>query len=360
MRYKLYTKTEKAWDAMFSSIQKAKSSILLEMYIFSDDTAESHDFMNILCEKARMGLKVKLVLNSFKSLNVISSQSITDLRNAGAEVLFFKNLLRYTHRKILIIDEKIAFLGGINIYKFFKKWQDLQIKMEGKVVKHVLQSFARIYKFSGGNDQFVLKHEKELKTPKGKVRFIEHLPPKNSFRMGKFYKDKIKSARKKILIVTPYLMPNGWMMRGLKNALKRDVEVEIIMPRFTSNPKVANVPNYIYMHKLWKHGAKIFLTKEMTHSKMMIVDEEEGILGSQNIDLLSFDFNMESGISFEDPSMISELQNIILEWKKDAVLYSPEMRSILIHNYFSDNLLDFSFNVFEKILKVFNRFTKVF
>lgn len=351
MRYKIYTKTEKAWDAMFQAISKAKSSILFEMYIFVDDTSDTHDFIEIFKEKALSGVKVKVIFDSFGSK--ITENSIKKLRDAGVELFFFKTLFRTTHRKILIIDERIAFIGGINIKKFFKKWDDLLIKMEGKIIKHILRSFTQIYKSCGGKDQFVLKYDKDLEVSKGKVRFFEHFPPKNSFRLNKYYRDKIENAREKILISTPYFMPNHWLVKALKRASKRGVKVEIIMPRFASNPKIANLPNYFYMQKLYKYGINFFLTRDMNHSKIMLVDEYEGIIGSQNIDILSFDFNMESGVFFTEPGLIKELIQITKDWKENSTPYSPKMRN----THLLDIFYDFCFGTFEQAVKFFNKFT---
>ncbi|MEK7071934.1 MAG: phospholipase D-like domain-containing protein, partial [Patescibacteria group bacterium] len=135
------------------------------------------------------------------------------------------------------------------------------------------------------------------------------------------------------------------------------VEVEIIMPRFALHPVATNIPNYFYMHKLYKHGVKFFLTKGMNHSKIMLVDGHEGILGSQNVDILSFDFNMESGVFFTDPGLIRELYQITEDWKKDSVIYSPQMREKYL-NYLLDHFLNFSFNFFEQAVKYFNKLTR--
>ncbi len=351
MRYKIYTKNESAWDSMFQAISRAESSILFEMYIFVDDTSDTHDFIEILSQKARSGLKVKIVFDSFGS--EVSEKSIKKLKDAGVELFFFSALFRHTHRKILIIDEHVAFVGGINIKKFFKKWNDLLIRVEGKIVKHVLKSFAKVYKDCGGKDQFVLKYDKKLHIQKGKVWFFEHFPPRNSFRLSKYYSSKIENAHQKILIITPYFMPNHWLIKALKKASKRGVKVEIILPLIAVHPKIANVPNYFYMHKLSKHGVKFFLTREMNHSKIMLVDDKEGVLGSQNIDILSFDLNMESGIFFTDSVLIKELSAIAESWKIDSVPYSPKMRNTNLFDHF----LDFCFGLFEQAIKLFNSFT---
>lgn len=350
MRYKIYTNTEKAWDAMLGSIQQAKSSIFFEMYIFSDNTKESHDFVEVLSEKARHGVSVKMIVNSGMSL---SKEALSKLKDSGVELFFFNRLLRYTHRKVLVIDEKVAFIGGMNIDKFFTKWQDLQLRVEGKIVNHMMRSFARLYKKLGGRDLLVIKHDKIRLLQKGKVFFFEHFMHTGSFRLSKYYKDKIDHAQEKILIITPYFVPNRWLLVALRKAAERGVAVEIVMPKKTTNPKIANLPNYLNMNKLYPSGIRFFLTSGMLHSKIMLVDGVEGILGSQNLDVFSFELNMESGIFFTDKKLIDNLYEVAENWKKDSVMFTPKMR----HNFFLDQLVDFTMSAFEYILKFFNLFT---
>jgi len=351
MRYKIYTSNEKAWDAMLTAIRRAKNSIFFEMYIFVDDTHDTHDFIETLRQKASSGVKVKMIFDSFGS--EITDTSIKKLKEAGVEILFFNRLFRHTHRKMLIIDEKTVFIGGTNIKKFFKKWNDFLVRMEGKIVEYILRSFAHAYKNCGGKDLLVLKHDKTLHIQKGKVWFYEHSPFRGAFRLNKYYRNKIENAHDKILIITPYLMPNRWLIKALKRASKRGIKVEIIIPRVATHPKMANIPNYFYMHKLYKYGISFFLTNEMNHSKIMLVDDSEGILGSQNIDILSFELNMESGVFFTEPNLITELNQVVEIWKKDSVAYSPKMRS----THLFDHFLEFCFGMFEHAVKFFNKIT---
>ncbi|MBI4993789.1 hypothetical protein HZC33_02425 [Candidatus Wolfebacteria bacterium] len=141
--YKFYTTSESAWAAMLKDIKAAKKSIYLEMYIFVDNTS-GYNFFEILKQKADEGVKVKIIIDSFGS-SELSQKMIDELRKVGAEVLFFSYWFERIHKKILIIDENIVFLGGVNIHKFFRKWNDLQIRLEGSIAKYSLRSFARIY-----------------------------------------------------------------------------------------------------------------------------------------------------------------------------------------------------------------------
>ena len=119
MKYRLYTTSQKAWDGMFQAMTLAQKSIYLEMYIFLDDTQATHNFLGLLKEKARAGLEVVIIADSYGSAS-LRGTPVNELKAAGVEFIFFSHWLRRTHRKMLIIDNKIAFIGGVNIKEKIK------------------------------------------------------------------------------------------------------------------------------------------------------------------------------------------------------------------------------------------------
>ena len=155
MRYRFYTTSKKAWDGMFKAISEATESIYLEMYIFLDDTKITHDFLGMLKSKALSGVEVVIIADAYGSRE-LKSTAIAELKASGIEFIFFSHWLRHTHRKFLIIDHKIAFLGGVNIEEKIRNWRDLQIRLKGKIVKPILKSFAYAYKMSGGKKISIL------------------------------------------------------------------------------------------------------------------------------------------------------------------------------------------------------------
>ncbi len=327
MKFKFYTKTEAVWDAMLEAIAGAKRSVYMEAYILENDTEERYDFFRKLEKKAKEGVKIKVIADSFGS-SELKTDAVNGLRESGVEFLYFNHLFRSTHRKILIIDERVVFTGGVNIGKFFKKWHDLQVRFTGKtIVKKILSSFARIYYDCGGHDPEVLGFRKISFARKGKVRLLEHWAGSESFEFKRFYLKNITDARESISLVTPSFIPHRWMREALRNAVSRGVNVEIILPKNAINPSIANLPNYRYMAKLHPYGIKFYLTSEMIHSKTMLVDKRFGVIGSQNLDIFSFDLNIEVGVCSEDPKFISELLETISSWKKMAVSFDPKMKS---------------------------------
>ena len=308
---------------MIEAIAGAQKSIFIEMYIFVDNTAR-HDFYKILEEKAKKGLKVKVIIDSFGS-NELSQKTIDRLKSAGVELLFFSYWLRHTHKKILIIDEKIAFLGGVNIHKLFQKWSDLQMRFTGPIVKNVIRSFAKSYDKCGGADSDILiyRNRKNIFN-KTKLRFLGHQQAKGKNPLARHYKKRLESAKKSIIIVSPYFAPRRWLMGVLHQAVLRGISVEILLPRQTDHWIFDRV-NYFYISKFHNLGVKFYLKNEMLHAKAMMIDGSEGMIGSQNIDPFSFDYNLEAGAFFRDEKMVKDLEKIIAGWKKSSIIFTPEM-----------------------------------
>lgn len=343
MRYKLYTTSHEAWDAMLAAIESAQKSIYMEMYIFLDDTQESHDFIGKLVGKAKNGLRVVLVADAFGSKE-ISRETIVLLKESGVEFLFFSHWLRHIHRKLLIVDEQIAFMGGVNIGKRFTHWNDLQMKLEGIVAKTLLKSFAYTYEMAGGKEQKILDYKNKKIASRVKYLLIEHWPIKNIFSLKKHYVENVTKARKSIKIVTPYFTPPRWLMSLLDDALRRGVEVDVLVPR-EADMKIMNDINYHYMRNCPK-GIRFHLSHTMVHAKVLMIDEEICLLGSQNVDLASFSINAEIGMFFKNKRLISEVAHTINEWEKESTLFEPMQYKM----HFKDYLLLVLSKIFWPIL----------
>lgn len=324
MQYAFYTTSEEAWDAMLEAISAARKFIYLEMYILADNTPD-HGFFEILKRKAQEGVKVKIIIDSVGSKS-LKSHTIKDVRATGAELLFFSYWLQRTHKKILIVDEKIAFVGGVNIHKTFRKWNDLQMRVSGRIVKSIIRSFARTYAMCRGTDAHVLAWDKK-KTVFGKTKLwiFEHWQGDERREIKNQYQESIASALKNITIVTPYLVPYRWLSGSLHQAILRGVTVEILLPEYTDHWAMDRM-NYFYMYHLRKLGVQFYLSKGMNHAKAMLIDDTEGLVGSHNIDPLSFRYNMEVGVFFKKGKMVKELREIIEEWKSKSVVFDPSTK----------------------------------
>lgn len=321
MKHRLFTTSEKAWEAMQIAIAEAKTSVYLEMYIVSDDTS-GHNFLRALEEASKRGVHVVAILDLFGSFT-LDSDIVLRLRNAGAEVLFASFFFQRMHRKVLIIDESVAFVGGVNVGKSYARWKDLQVEIRGPVVETVLRSFARSYRNCGGKGLLAKIELKAGPIRKAKMWFIDHGIGVRRAQLRKHYMERLRNAKKSIVLVTPYLLPPRWLYAELHQALIRGVSVEILLPGSTDHKFVDGV-NETFAATIAELGAQCYFMRGMNHAKVMMVDGAEGTIGSQNLDFLSFNWNIEAGVFFHEPEMVRDVLGIIEEWKKGATIVRKE------------------------------------
>jgi len=181
-------------------------------------------------------------------------------------------------------------------------------------------AFAKVYEEGGGKDKIVLAKNEPIVLDKTRTWLVEHFPIKKKFNLKKIYKKHLREAEKEIILVTPYFMPKRWLSGALHQAVLRGVRVDILVPKNTDFFLTDRV-NYFYMFKLSKLGINFYLESHMNHAKTTIIDGKEGIVGSNNLDFLSFELNSEVGIFFKDASAVRRLSDIVKEWKRGAVLF---------------------------------------
>lgn len=341
MRYKFYTTSDKAWDGIMFAINQAQQSVYIEMYIFLGDTQQTHDFFGKLKEKALAGMEVVLVLDAYGS-SELQNTTIQDLRAAGVELLFFSRWLRRTHRKLAIIDNKIAFIGGVNIENKIRNWQDLHLRLGGKIIKPLLRSFAYTYQQCGGKNNNILRNSQLPLVKKIKSWVIDtwEIGDKR-YRLNNYYLAKLTEATTSIKIVTPYLLPPRWVMKALDDAVVRGVKVEIIIPSNTDIKSLNNI-NYFNACRLAVVGVKFYFTPQMNHAKVMLIDDREALVGSQNLDILSFGVNAEIGVFFQQKHAVASLGRIIDKWQHESMQPDLSFKRLSL----SQRLLMFIFKTF--------------
>ncbi len=331
MAFNLYTNSQSAWRAMFDAIHDAQKSVYLEMYIFSDDTKATHNFVDLLCSKAQAGVRVIMILDAIGSME-LSRNIIQTLRQAGVEVLFFRHWLHRTHRKLLIVDEVTAFLGGVNITQSAALWNDLQVRITGWSVRDLVDVFGKTYTLAGDTKSIFSPQNKLFKKLPVRKWLLDHTPLARRKVLKKYYTHKIKMAQKSIVCVTPYFIPQAWLMQSLRDAVARGVHVEILIPQSTDHWYIDHVNRY-YVRMAHETGMHIFLVNGMNHAKTMLIDGEEGMIGSANVDSLSFDQNNELGIFFTDTHLVTELQKAISVWRQNSNVYEPSHHTLKWYEY---------------------------
>ena len=357
MKYRFYTKTERAWDAMYEAINQAQSSIYWECYILLNNTS-THEFYTLLEQKARAGVRVRVVIDSIGTFWNWKLWSVRrSLESAGAEIFYFNRLFPWwnpvqlrnwwfmrNHRKVLIVDERVGFLGGVNIAEEFRQWFDLHVRVEGSIVKHLLRSFAYSYRVSGGTDPEVLRFRRapilRLKNSRLQSSYLPFSPLRApSARIRHIYERMFARAKKRITIVTPYFMPHRWFLESLQKAKDRGVDVRVLLPLDPQSRWVTLV-NTLYACQAIQRGITVEYGKNdgisMNHSKAVLIDDREGMIGSANIDANSIDNNFEANVVFRRRDMVIRLKNIIRRWSKGA----RSLRRESMHAGFVHRLLE--------------------
>ncbi len=315
-RYAFYTSSKIAWHAMLREVERAERSICLEMYILVDDDADGALFIDALVAKARRGVAVRLVLDGFGSFS-LSRAALEKLKDAGAEVIFFSHWLERLHRKLLIVDEHIAIAGGVNIHAGARLWTDLAFKVSGRhSVRLALHAFAKTYTRAGGTDPAIAAYAKHS-AGKTKVDFLHHWPGERRRTLRHLYEEKLRAAQSSVLLVTPYFVPDRWLMALLDQAALRGVRVDVIIPKL-SDSWFMDRANHFYLLQMQKTKVHFFLYPKMNHAKVLVVDESEALVGSQNLDSLSFNRNAESGVVFSDTEVVGRILRIVTVWKGES------------------------------------------
>lgn len=335
--YKFYSNTQEAWEAMYESLLSAEKSILWETYIFADDLS-SQRFVDILCAKALSGVNVIIVVDALGSFE-LSNKTIKRLRDNQVKVLkhndpwlfhgklkgLFRRIWMRSHRKILIVDEEIAFVGGVNVEKAAISWDDLQVRLTGRVVRQLVYRFAKDYTHSGGRKDEVRKlfrpKQEVLEKIKEKVKFILHYPVLfgRQSKIKSIYYKGLLLAKDSFTLVTPYYTPDLGFIHLISEARKRGVKVNIISP-MRPDVWIFKILGRIFLEASVKAGATVYLLPKMNHAKVMGVDNKMGTVGSANLTERSMFWNRESGVVFEETQMVEDLNAILDDWKKQATI----------------------------------------
>ena len=304
---------------MLESIKNAKEYIYLETFRLGMD-AVGEQFRDALAEKAKQGIEVKLLIDYWggRALDDTFFKVLTD---AGGEVRFFEKIKfntdiftrghRRNHRKLLLIDDKITFIGSSNLTAYNINWRESVLRMEDVITtafkKIFLQDF-RIYKKYVLNVVYYSK--KEMLNNFEILRDVPNIAVKKiNYRFVKL----INEAKRRVIIETPYFLPGYLLRKAMINAVKRGVEVQVVMPR-QSDVNIVDILRNKYLGPLAKSGIQfLFYTKNNLHAKLMLVDEATFAIGSSNFDYRSFRYMFEILLIGHDTSIINQIKSHVHE-----------------------------------------------
>lgn len=324
-RLEIFTTGEDKFTALKKDLKEAERSIYLQYYIFLDDTL-GHEIAEILMRKAREGVDVKVIYDHVGSFSV-NNKFFKMMNRAGVETHpFFKvtfpqfaNRVNWrNHRKLVIIDERIGYIGGMNIADRYVKstskgwgWRDTHFRVEGDVVESLLFSFVVDWNFRN--------QERPMRYPKTpEVGFSNNVgmqlvtsgPLSQWDNLALCFLKAISSATRCIYIQTPYFLPTDALRHALEAAALSKIDVRIMIPS-RSDSKMLQLASFSYVTQCLKAGIKVYLYNPgMLHAKAMIIDDNLVTAGSTNFDFRSFENNFECNLFVYDKETNRQMREI--------------------------------------------------
>lgn len=325
--WRFFYRPSDTWESMYKDCQAAQNSIEFEQYILENDSLGQR-FLELFIEKAKQGLKVFLICDTFGSEQLIRSPLIKQLRSHGGHVHFYNRLNGWhmftpwrwfprTHTKTLLIDSSIAYTGGVCMMQRMSGWRDTHIRVTGPVIEQIRSAFDDI------ENRIMRKKSHGIIPPKPDARFqyFMNRPLKKRYAVYRELIRAIDQAERYIYIASAYFIPNHHFLKHLKRAHKRGVEIRVLVPKH-SDVWLADWICLSYAPRYMRSGLRIFrYHKTVLHSKTAIIDDRWGTVGSTNFDVISFFHNREANIVITDPEAIAELKNQFnLDWQSSTEL----------------------------------------
>ncbi len=325
------------FESIFSALEEAKEHIHLQYYIFEDGLL-ADKLLEVFERKIAENVTIRLLYDGIGSYS-LSKKYLKKLKSIGVETaqfLPFKfgrflSALNYrNHRKIIVIDNKIGFTGGINISdKYLKgdpalgKWHDTHLKIEGEAVDFLNRVFVTDWFLASGN-KVDFSSFKVYRSPKigTSLQIVPSGPDDDFDVMEQVYFSIINSAEKYLYIVNPYIIPNHAILQALMTAALSGVDVRILMSS-TTDIKLVDWCVRAYFESYLKADIKIYLYAEgFLHSKVMLCDDEIASIGTANLDNRSLQQNYEAQVFVYDAALCKRMKSDFLKDCEKSTLLS--------------------------------------
>ena len=301
--WNIYTQTTEIVEALTKACQTAKQSIYIEQFLFTPDSS-NQKLLEVLIEKAKAGVVVKCIFDSLGSNSLSQSQYLDELLKAGVKVKFFNWILPFSkhnkslwyfrnHRRLIVIDKKTLFTGGICFGKRMETWRETQVRIEGAVVEQAVKTFEVTWKKVYASHTLLLGSQS--KTGLDGFSYITQSPLPTKRHLYHFFLEAIKQAKTEILLTTPYFIPDWKLTRELQRARKRGVQIKILVPR-VSDHRIVDIASYTFFNQFLKKGIEIYQYPHMIHAKTAVIDSDWSMVGTLNLDNVSLLYNFECAV----------------------------------------------------------------
>ena len=338
---KLLMSGKEKFADMFEAIRQAKSSVHLEYFNFRNDSIAGLLF-DILREKRKEGVEVRAVFDGFGNdsnnqplkkshLKALHEDSIDIYEFDPIRFPWVNHIWPRDHRKIVVIDGKIGYTGGMNVADYYLvgteqvgEWRDMHCRIEGPAVNELQDIFIRFWEKLTKEKLTDKKYFQAEEAGDKMVGIATREPHTTNKIMRQFYISALDNAKDSVKIVNPYFCPTSSVIKALKRCAERGVKMDIIM---SSRYDVPMIPDVVYynLRKLMKRGARIWRYRPgFHHSKIMMVDGKYCTVGSTNLDARSLRFDYEINAIIIDKDVTHQLEEKFIEDTKKCDLLTDE------------------------------------
>jgi cardiolipin synthase len=325
---------EKACKALIDLIEHAARSIDIATYILGHDETGAA-ILAALTRKAAQGVSVRLLLDSLGSFRV-SKKMLAPLLDAGGRYAFFMPMMHLpfrgranlrNHRKIIIVDNATAMMGGMNIAREYMgtaadtgRWRDLSFIVKGPVLADLHHVFRSDWQFAA--KQKAVKEDIPASSGTGEAAALQLVPSGPDVAGDPLYDSVLGAlfkAKRRVWIVTPYFIPDEMLLKAMCITARRGIDVRVVVPRVSNHP-LADLVRRSYLRQIQDSGATVCnFTPGMLHGKVILVDDALGIVGSMNMDMRSFFLNYEIALFIYDESEVKELDSWVTDTMRQSV-----------------------------------------
>lgn len=330
---------------LFAAIREAKHHIHLEYFNFRNDSIANALF-DVLAEKVKEGVEVRAMFDAFGNWSnnkPLKKKHLKRIREMGIEIVkfdpftfpYFNHAVHRDHRKIAVIDGKIAYTGGMNIADYYINglpkigtWRDMHVRIEGDAVDTLQEIFLTIWnketKQNIGGPAYFPGHEKKTDSNNVIIAIVDRSPKKNSRLLSHTYAMSIYSAQKNVHIVNPYFVPTASIMKALNKTIERGVDVKIMVSSASDIPFTPHASLY-KLHRLMKNGATVYMYNGgFHHSKIMMVDNDFCTVGTANLNSRSLRYDYETNAFIFDKQITQDLNGMFFKDVESCTKLTPE------------------------------------
>ena len=352
----LLTNGQEKFTDLLKAIDQARSSIHLEYFNFRNDSINKV-LISHLASRAKDGVEVRAIFDGFGNASnnqPMKRKHLEQIRQMGIEIYEFKPMrfpwfqdaFNRDHRKIVIIDGKIAYTGGMNVADYYihgtpavGSWHDMHCRIEGDEVNTLQTIFLRMWRivthqdihgsqyYRGVSDaDYVkgLKPDTTITAHQKMVGIINREPHTSNEIIRFFYLRAIENARDSIKLINPYFTLNRKLIKAFKRAVKRGVKVEILLSERSDIPLTPDCGFY-NAHLLMKAGCQVWIYQPgFHHTKVIMVDGKFCTVGSANLNARSLRWDREENAVIVDPYTTRELDTLFEQQKQDSFLLTLE------------------------------------